>query len=226
MNNTMTSGGNIPRRKVLPDGTTQVEAESVTGIDVNKLGEILGLRGTGTTMGDQEKVMRDALGDDVFDNMKMVYDNLYDPTVRTGSLNVTGTSMPLSAESLLSRGTSFFRGVISLRWLISEAAIRKSRQNNYELTKLMLSNPKVGEEIMSMLISNRFDLDKRTPEFVDILLSQLAKNEAIQQYAAEMSGAAAPTPIYAESQQREEQQRQYQQQQYMQQMQEGMTVQP
>lgn len=226
MNNTMTSGGKIPRRTTLPDGTTKVDAETVTGIDVNKLGDILGLRGTGKTASDQEKAMREALGDDVFDNMKMVYDNLYDPTVRTGALNVTGTSMPLSAESLLSRGTSFFRGVISLRWLISEAAIRKSRQNNYELTKLMLSNPKVGEEIMSMLISNRFDLDKRTPEFVDILLSQLAKNEAIQQYAAEMSGAAAPTPIYAESQQREEQQRQYQQQQYLNQMQEGMAVQP
>lgn len=187
MNSVMKYGGQVPRRVEMPDGSTRVFVEDIQTIDSTKLAELMGFGGG--TESAQAKAMRALLGDETFDNIKKINDKIFDPSsaLRTQQMNVTGTSLPLSAESLLSRGTSFFRGVISLRWLLSEAAIRQARMNNYELTKEMLSNPKVGAEIMDMLMNNRFDLDARKPEFIDMLIAQMAKMDALQQYAAELS---------------------------------------
>jgi len=131
----------------------------------------------------EAKAMRTLLGDETVEHMRFVFEELFQYDPRTGALNVTGTSVPLSAESMLSRGTSFARGVISMRWLISEAAIRGARQSNYELTKLMLGDPAVGREVVDMLMRKNFNLDKREPEFIPVLLSQIAKNDALQELA-------------------------------------------
>jgi hypothetical protein len=74
---------------------------------------------------------------------------------------------------------------------VSEAAIRSSREANYQLTKMMLGDPKVGREVLDMLASKNFDLDKREPFFMPVLISQIAKNDAIQQRALEQSQTSA-----------------------------------
>lgn len=215
-------GGDIIKSTKTVDGVKQVVDEKVTSINVDKLGEMLGLRGD-ITDGRQAAAMKNLLGEETYDHMTMVYNTLFDPRTRTSDMNVLGTSMPMSAESILSRVTSFFRGVISLRWLISEAAIRKSRQANFELTKLMFTDPKVGEEILTMLRDKKFDLDQRTPEFIDILISQLAKNDALRRWAAEESGEEY-TPMGMESIIREEEQKKSEEEKRLEEMQRGMTT--
>lgn len=159
-----------------------VARESV--IDAPKLLQMLGYRGDKVEAGRQEKIVRELLGDEVWDHMRMLGNELFEFDPGTMSINVRGVSMPMSAESMLSRGTSFFRGVISARWLVSEAAIRASRMANLELTKLMLFDPKVGREIMEMVASGKYAVAKdKEPAWVRTLISQLAKNDALQRLA-------------------------------------------
>jgi hypothetical protein len=170
----------------MASGESRVVVERGADMDIDGLGRILGITGDAIGDGSQARAMRALLGDEIYDNMVMVHRQLFNfEPKNAGSLLVTGKSIPLSAESMLSRGTSFFRGVISLRWLISEAAIRNSRQANYALTKMMLGNPKVGREVLQMLTERKFDFSKKDPEFLSVLITEIAKFDALQKYAAE-----------------------------------------
>lgn len=171
------------------DGESTSVVKRTTEIDPAKLLEMLGVRGDTVSKSRKEGIIRELLGDEVFEHMKMLSNELFTVDNKTGQINVTGISMPLSAESLLSRGTSFFRGVISLRWLVSEAAIRQSRMANLELTKIMLFNPKAGRQIVDMITEGNYDVSQE-PEFIRVLISQIAKNDAVQQYVANESTRA------------------------------------
>jgi hypothetical protein len=187
MDTIMKPGGDVPTRTVdMASGESRVVVERGADMDIDGLGRILGITGDAIGDGSQARAMRALLGDEIYDNMVMVHRQLFNfEPKNAGSLLVTGKSIPLSAESMLSRGTSFFRGVISLRWLISEAAIRNSRQANYALTKMMLGNPKVGREVLQMLTERKFDFSKKDPEFLSVLITEIAKFDALQKYAAE-----------------------------------------
>jgi hypothetical protein len=154
-----------------------------TNLSPQKLMGLLGARGDNVTESREAKILQQLLGDEIYDNFKLVGNQLFVFDPKTQALNIKGVSMPLSAESLLSRGTSFARGVISLRWLVSEAAIRESRKSSFELTKLMLFDPRVGREVMDMVTSGDYNLDKPGLQFARILISTIAKNDALQQYS-------------------------------------------
>jgi hypothetical protein len=171
--------------KTVSQGDTVSVKYRERNIDGNKLADELGQYGTTSDIVHvREKGLRYLLGDDTYDHMTFVYDQLYREPSR-GDINLTGVSIPLSAESMLSRGTSFFRGVISARWLISEAAIRRARHSNYELTKLLLTDPKYGAQILRDLTERNFDLGKREPDYIAVLLDTIAKADAIQAYASD-----------------------------------------
>ena len=155
-----------------------------TQIDANSLLQVLGLNGDRVSRTRQETLIRELLGNETYEHLQMIGTDLFTVDVKTGDINVKGIALPLSAESLLSRGTSFMRGVISMRWLISEAAIRNARLNNLELTKMMLFNPKVGREVLKMIKAKDFKMDSEA-EWVRVLISQMAKNQALQQYEAD-----------------------------------------
>ena len=188
MNRIMSVGAEVPMKTVDPKtGEQRMAVHRTAEMDLKKMSTLLGIRGDSITESADAKALRTLVGEETYEHMQFVFETLYQFNPKTGALNVTGTSIPLSAESLLSRGTSFFRGVISLRWLVSEAAIRSSREANYQLTKMMLGDPKVGREVLDMLTTKNFNLDKREPFFMPVLISQIAKNDAIQQRALEQS---------------------------------------
>ena len=163
-------------------------------LNLNKLASLFGIRGDTLAEAPQAKAMRELLGKETTDHIKFVFETLFKYDPRTGALDVTGTSLPLSAESMLSRGTSYMRGVISARWLISEAAIRGSREANYQLTKLMLGDPAVGREVLNMVMNQNFNMDKVEPEFVNVLISQIAKFDALQQLQFAQSKGSSTEP--------------------------------
>jgi hypothetical protein len=49
-----------------------------------------------------------------------------------------------------------------------------------ELTKILLFNPKVGKELLDIIETEKFDLD-RFQRIEEVLLNEIARNEAIQQ---------------------------------------------
>ena len=179
----VTTEGRQRAFKELNDETGEVVSvvQAQTQIDSRALREMIGLQGDRVSTSRQEKVIRSLLGDEVFEHLKFIGQELFVVDPKTGAVNVTGVALPLSAESLLSRGTSYMRGVISMRWLISEAAIRNARLSNLELTKMMLFDPKVGKELLRMIKENDYKVTTET-EWVRVLISQFAKNQALQQF--------------------------------------------
>ena len=117
--------------------------------------------------------------DEIYEQAIRVANSVFKPKIKS-PFNVVGISMPVSAESKLSKITSYLRGVISLRWLITEAAIRESMSSQMELTKILLFNPKVGKELLDIMETEKFDL-KRFERIEEVLLNEIARNEAIQQ---------------------------------------------
>jgi len=128
--------------------------------------------------------MRYLLGDEVYDHAKLIADTLYSPSLESGTpFSITGIAMPVSIESRLSKITSYLRGVISLRWLVSEAAIREALNSQFELTKILLFNPDVGKDLLKIIRDEEFTVD-RFVRVEEVLLTEIARNDAIQQYTA------------------------------------------
>lgn len=163
-------------------GATETETKRLVEIDPEKLLGLIGYRGDTVEASRTEKAVRELLGDEVYDHLKFVGETLYVSDATATKMNVTGLATPLSAESQLSRITSYFRGVISLRWLISEAAIREARRANSELTKLMLFDPKVGREVLDLVTSENFSAE-RFAQVYPVLISQIAKNDVLMEGA-------------------------------------------
>jgi hypothetical protein len=67
---------------------------------------------------------------------------------------------------------------------VSEAAIRQSRLNDFELTKAILFDPAIGREIEKIVLDKDFNFDKDF-KFVQVTLSAIAKANAILQYYTE-----------------------------------------
>jgi len=178
----VTTEGRQRAFKELNDETGEVESvvQAQTRVDSNALLAMIGSQGDRVSKSRQERIIRELLGDETFEHMQMIGRELFTVDVKTGGINVTGVALPLSAESLLSRGTSYMRGVISMRWLISEAAVRNARLNNLELTKMMLFDPKVGKELLRMIKEKDFKMSSDSA-WVRTLISQFAKNQALQQ---------------------------------------------
>ena len=153
------------------------------GIAPDKLLNYIGYKGESIEATNKQRIIKELLqvdpqGDslDVYDSFLKIGELLFGPNASENA-NLVGLSRPLSGESLLSRGTSYFRGVISLRWLLSEAAIRASRQSEFELTKLILFEPKVAREIEDTVLKGDFDFDQPLA-WVQLTTLALARTQA------------------------------------------------
>lgn len=168
------------------DGAVKsTQVKQMADIDAKKLLKMIGFTGDNLAETAEQQALRQLIGDESYDNFKRIGQLLFSNQNQSmGGVNLTGMSMPLSGESLLSRGTSYFRGVISLRWLVSEAAIRQSRLNDFELTKAILFDPEVGREIEKIVLEDDFNFDKDF-KFVQVTLSAIARANAVLQYYTE-----------------------------------------
>ena len=174
------------------NGNRSVETKRGTDIDPPKLLKLIGYRGDLSEASKKSKEIRKLLGDEVYEHLEFVGKTLYVDESTASKMNITGWVRPLSAESYLSRVTSFFRGVISLRWLISEAAIRESRRANTDLTKMMLFDPTVGRKVLDMVMSDKFS-PERFAEVYPVLITTIAKNDVLMQMSTDDN---ADTPRY------------------------------
>lgn len=163
-------------------GGKKTEVKNMVEIVPERLLELIGYRGDTVEASKKEMAVRNLLGDEVYDHLRRVGEMLYVNDATAARLKVTGVSLPLSAESQLSRATSYFRGVISLRWLVSEAAVREARRSNYELTKIMLFDPKVGKQVLEMVTDPDFKVEKFYQVY-PTLISQIAKNDVLMEGA-------------------------------------------
>jgi len=80
-----------------------------------------------------------------------------------------GSVKNLSVESVLSRIYSIQRGVVSLRYVASEAALQSFRANRFKLMGQLMQDPRATDIVMDVIFNdqkNRFDNNLRWARFI------------------------------------------------------------
>jgi hypothetical protein len=80
-----------------------------------------------------------------------------------------GSVKNLSVESVLSRIYSIQRGVVSLRYVASEAALQSFRANRFKLMGQLMQDPRATDVVMDVIFNdqkNRFDNNLRWARFI------------------------------------------------------------
>ena len=111
-----------------------------------------------------------------------------------------GRPTGMSVESYISRFYSINRGVVSARYVGTEAIVQVFRKNKHRLLQEMITNPKIAEA-MAELMSSPSDLSETRVKAIDALLMTTAvkvQSEMNQLSADEKARAMMPTMMTIE----------------------------
>ena len=116
-------------------------------LDENALKEMMGYNNRET-----QAVMREILGDDTYDFYEKIVDFVSNERLNAAS-NVQATGIPreFSLESYISRFYAVNRGVVSFRYVGTEAVLQSMRRRNMSILMAALTSPKVGELFLEMI---------------------------------------------------------------------------
>lgn len=139
---------------------------------LQKLGDMLGI-------GDKEKaeVVKSIIGEDRYKVAtavhRMIAENEPDPRVK--KLELTGKPRPFSVNAFISRFYAIQRGVISPRYVASEALFQQMRESNYNMIHSVLTDPEVGEMFLEMVLTGEPFTPQRATRFYEATLATYAK---------------------------------------------------
>jgi len=98
---------------------------------------------------------------------------------RRGELKFTGEPRGLSIESYISRFYSISRGVVSPKYVITEAMFQGIRMSEHRMLKEMIMNPKVANILAELIVDG-----KKFTEEKELRLQEIMKTMAINAYAS------------------------------------------
>ena len=85
-------------------------------------------------------------------------------------LNVTGIPRAFSVESYISRFYAINRGVVSFRYVGTEAVLQSMRRKNMNLLSLALTDPKIGTRLMEMVSTGKPLPAEKEKEFFELVV--------------------------------------------------------
>lgn len=145
-------------------------------VDINEFGKLLGV-------GNRE--VADAVENLVGEKNYKIYKNILNfmseeqAKVRRGGVNFTGVPRSFSVESYISRFYAVNRGVVSFRYVGTEAALQQMRNRNMTMLTQMISNPKVGEYFLEMMRTGQPLPYEKEKEFFTMLVVGLERYNSI-----------------------------------------------
>lgn len=95
---------------------------------------------------------------------------------RSGDFNVTGVPTSFSVESYISRFYAINRGVISPRYVGTEALLQQFRNSRFDIFHTMLTDPTVGEAFIEMVRTGKPLSPIREKQLFNALAASLALN--------------------------------------------------
>jgi hypothetical protein len=157
-------------RNVITDARGTTIAESV--VDIDAMREMLGSN-------DPEKaaIVKNLIGErryKVWDaTAKLMADRA--PDYRGRDFDIVGVPRSFSVESFISRFYAINRGVISARYVGTEAILQQLRNNNYKMIRSVLADPEVGEMFLEMVRTGKPLTPERETSFYNALVASYAK---------------------------------------------------
>ena len=86
----------------------------------------------------------------------------------------------LSVESLLSRGYSITRGVVSPKYVATETALRAFRKKNANILAKLSTDPKMVNSVIEMFELGEVGIRKYNANLYSVLISGLAEVQAVE----------------------------------------------
>ena len=144
-------------------------------MDLGQLNEILGVNNP-----EVKAVVQDILGEKNYKTYMDVLAFMSEQNVKVKSEGVRFTGIPrdFSIESYISRFYAINRGVVSFRYVGTEAILQQMRNNNMSLLTQMISNPRVGEIFMEMVSTGRPLPKEKDKELFQMLVVGLERHLA------------------------------------------------
>jgi hypothetical protein len=144
-------------------------------MDLGQLNEILGVNNP-----EVKTVVQDILGEKNYKTYMDVRAFMSEQNVKVKSEGVRFTGIPrdFSIESYISRFYAINRGVVSFRYVGTEAILQQMRNNNMSLLTQMISNPRVGEIFMEMVSTGRPLPKEKDEELFQMLVVGLERHLA------------------------------------------------
>jgi len=120
-----------------------------------------------------------------------------EPT-KIGNINLTGIPTGLSVESYISRVYSVARGVVSLKYLMTEAVLQTARVQKFNAFQAMINNPEIARLVVKAIRTGKPLRGDDAVLFDNLLLSAVAKQGV--KYASTEEALAASRPAVGQEQ--------------------------
>jgi hypothetical protein len=131
----------------------------------------------GTNDAEKAKVVKELIGEKrykVWDaTSKLMADRA--PDFRMREFEITGAPRSFSVESFISRFYAINRGVISARYVGTEAVLQQFRNNKFNMIRSVLSDPELGEMFLEMVRTGKPLTPDRETYFYNALVASYAK---------------------------------------------------
>lgn len=141
-------------------------------LDLGVMREMLG-----SNDGEKAAVVKQLIGEKrykVWDAaMKLMADRA--PSKSSGGFDITGVPRSFSVESFISRFYAINRGVISARYVGTEAILQQFRGNKFNMIRSVLSDPELGEMFLEMVRTGKPLTPERETSFYNALVASYAK---------------------------------------------------
>ena len=163
----------IDRKAFNPTGRYTIDPSNPTvmvpnvDLDIESLKQFMGFNDPSTA-----EVVREVIGDKAYDTYRSIISFTANEAAESaGRTNISGIPRKFSVESYISRFYAVNRGVVSFRYVGTEAVLQQMRQKNMSLLTAALTDPKVGSLLMEMVDTGKplpMDKDRQLLELLVI----------------------------------------------------------
>lgn len=115
------------------------------------------------------------LGEEHYGDVKAITDYLARKNELYENVNITGEARALSIESWLSRVYSVARGVVSPRYVLSEAVIQGSRLASQSAFAKAISDPEIARHIAEIVRTGKIPTGKSADRFNEAMITAIAR---------------------------------------------------
>lgn len=146
-------------------------------VDLNQLNTLLGINDPAVA-----RAVEDAVGTKAYNTYKSVLAFMAEEQTKLDNrIRFTGIPRAFSVESYISRFYAINRGVVSFRYVGTEAVLQQMRNRNMSMLTQIIQNPKVGELFMEMVRTGKPLPFERNKQFFQMLTIGLERYNATHQ---------------------------------------------
>lgn len=136
-----------PTQRYTIDPSNPMRMVPNVDLDVESLKKFMGFTDKNT-----EAVVREVIGDKTYDTYRSIINFVANESAEAaGRTNISGIPRKFSVESYISRFYAVNRGVVSFRYVGTEAVLQQMRTSNMKILTAALTDPKVGDLLLEMI---------------------------------------------------------------------------